>query len=256
MSTPSIYCYAGALSELTNLYSNCEFHILRIPEITDESLQRIHGYLKDRLATETIYTGGMPDILYTQDLQESFWNKVSNPNSVLLGIGGGSVMDVAKVLRFQPEGSYWLRKNLDNPININNGNKIPLLLAPTTAGTGSEVTPTATIWDFKNQNKHSLHGSAVMADVAIVDPWLSLGAPWVITRDSAIDALSHALEAIWNTNATPETSKLAISAADEICHYLPLLKEDLNNIRLRESLSRAALSAGLAMAKKIGRAHV
>jgi alcohol dehydrogenase class IV len=126
---------------------------------------------------------------------------------------------------------------------------MPLLLASTTAGTGSEVTPTATIWDFAEQRKHSFFGSQVLANVALTDPKLCVGAPWIISRDAAIDALSHALEAIWNKNRTEETTSLAILAAKKICHYLPLLRKDLDNLEIREQLSEAALSAGLAMAK-------
>ena len=249
MPKPSIYCSAGALNVLANLYSDSEFHILRIPEIADEMLQQIHASLNGRLAAEMIYSSGMPEISVIQEMQMVFWKNASQSNTVLLGIGGGSVMDIAKVLRFRPTGMDWLSQNLDTSIAVHEGYKMPLVLMPTTAGTGSEVTPTATIWDFQNQQKHSFFGPAVLADVAIVDPYLCLSAPWVITRDSAIDALSHALEAIWNIHANFETTKLAISAANDICHYLPLLKEDLNNIELRERLSRAALSAGLAMAK-------
>lgn len=249
MSTPSIYSSIGALSVLANLYPDCEFYVLRIPEISDQILDQIRTYLKDRLVSETIYSGGMPDILATQKMQEAFWRNANPSNSVLLGIGGGSVMDIAKVMRFQPAGIGWLRENLDVEINVNQDCKIPLVLAPTTAGTGSEVTPTATIWDFKSQQKHSFFGPQVMADIAIVDPYLCLGAPWNISRDSAIDALSHALEAIWNTNATPETTELAISAANDICHNLSNLKDNLNNIQIRAQLSKASLSAGLAMAK-------
>jgi alcohol dehydrogenase class IV len=249
MSNPSIYASTTALDVLTNLYPDQGFHILRIPELSNENLIRIRSCLNGRLVSETIYESGMPDISSIQHLQGVFWDKVVNTKSVLLGIGGGSVMDVAKVLRFRPDSNDWLNKNLDTPIEDKHLFKIPLILVPTTAGTGSEVTPTATMWDFKNQKKYSFFGSEVLADVAIVDPQLCLGAPWILSRDSAIDALSHALEAIWNTNSTPETTQLAIFAAGEICECLPTLKNNLENSELRDRLSRAALSAGLAMAK-------
>jgi len=158
-------------------------------------------------------------------------------------------MDAAKVLRYKPDGVAWLSKHLDISIEDESLPKIPLLLAATTAGTGSEVSPTATIWDFAKQRKHSFFGPEVFANVAISDPCLCLGAPWFVSRDSAIDALSHALEAIWNRNRTQETTNHAIYAAKKICHYLPLIRDDLSNLELREQLSEAALSAGLAMAK-------
>ena len=97
---------------------------------------------------------------------------------------------------YKPDGVAWLSKHLDVSIEDESLPKIPLLLAATTAGTGSEVSPTATIWDFAKQCKHSFFGPEVFANVAISDPCLCLGAPWFVSRDSAIDALSHALEAI------------------------------------------------------------
>ena len=249
MSRPSIYFGADALDELGNLYPDRGFHILRIPEISNAEMKKIHSSLQGRILSETIYQRGMPDIESIQQLQNDFWRHAHCENSVILGIGGGSVMDAAKVMRFKPNGIAWLSNNLDRPIEDRNAQKIPLLLASTTAGTGSEVTPTATIWDFVKQRKHSFFGSQVLANVAIVDPHLCLGAPWILSRDAAIDALSHALEAIWNRNSTEETSHLAIYAADKICHYLPLLRNNLDNLEIREQLSEAALSAGLAMAQ-------
>jgi len=247
MDKPNIYLGPRSLNQLENLYPDRGFHILRIPEISNLQMSNIHNSLQGRVLSETIYQNGMPEILYVQALQERFWQGIDHTNSVLLGVGGGSVMDVAKVLRFRPEGQAWLSKNLDSAIDGQHFFKIPLILAPTTAGTGSEVSPTATIWDFKNHHKHSFFGPQVLANEAIVDPCLCLGAPWIVSRDAAIDALSHALEAIWNRNSTSDTTRQAIEAAKIICEYLPRLQDNLENLEIREKLSCAALSAGLAM---------
>jgi alcohol dehydrogenase class IV len=249
MSKPSIYFGVGSLAELETLFPDRGFHILRIPEISDAHMRAIRNSLRGRILSEVIYQEGMPDTKTVESLQNDFWGHADGMNAALLGIGGGSVMDVAKVLRFKPDGKDWLSKHLDLPIGDQTFTKMPLLLASTTAGTGSEVTPTATIWDFQKQCKHSFFGSQVLADVAIIDPRLCIGAPWLISRDAAIDALSHALEAIWNRNRAKETDDLAIYAAQKICHYLPLLRDDLNNLEYRQALSASALSAGMAMAK-------
>jgi alcohol dehydrogenase len=248
MYKPYIYLGAGSLQELENLYPDLGFHLIRIPEISNVEIEKIRTYLHGRIISEVIYLKGMPDIQYVQKLQNDFWQYADCENSVLLGIGGGSVMDVAKVLRFRSDRNGWLSKHLDKSIDDPTLIKMPLLLASTTAGTGSEVTPTATIWDFNNQRKHSFFGEQVLANVAIVDPCLCLGAPWLISRDAAIDALSHALEALWNRNRSNETNNLAIFAAKKICYFLPLLRENLENLEFRQQLSEAALSAGLAMA--------
>ncbi|MBT8519911.1 phosphonoacetaldehyde reductase [Polynucleobacter paneuropaeus] len=249
MSKPSIYFGAGSLAELETLYPDRGFHILRIPQISNANMREIRSCLQGRILSETIYQKGMPDIQSVQELQNNFWMQAECENTVILGIGGGSVMDTAKVLRFKPDGHDWLSRHLDVSIEAPTFAKMPLLLVSTTAGTGSEVTPTATIWDFVAQRKHSFFGPQVLANVAIADPQLCVGTPWIISRDAAIDALSHALEAIWNRNRTEETTNLAIFAAKKICHYLPLLQENLDSLEFREQLSEAALSAGLAMAK-------
>ena len=249
MSQPSIYFGTGSLAELETLYPDRGFHILRIPEISEVNMKQIRSCLRGRILSEIIYQKGMPDIQSVQELQNDFWIHAECENSALLGVGGGSVMDIAKVLRFRPDSHDWLIRHIDISIEDPTFAKMPLLLASTTAGTGSEVTPTATIWDFAEQRKHSFFGSQVLANVALTDPKLCVGAPWIISRDAAIDALSHALEAIWNKNRTEETTSLAILAAKKICHYLPLLRKDLDNLEIREQLSEAALSAGLAMAK-------
>ncbi|WP_397389957.1 iron-containing alcohol dehydrogenase [Polynucleobacter sp.] len=249
MSKPSIYFGAGSILELGNLYPDRRFHILRIPEISSEELKKIRSSLQGRIISETIYQKGMPDIASIQEFQDDFWSRSDLEKSALLGIGGGSIMDAAKVLHYKPDGLAWLGAHLDVSVEDESLSKIPLLLASTTAGTGSEVAPTATIWDFAKQRKHSFFGPEVFANVAIIDPCLCLGAPWAISCDSAVDALSHALEAIWNGNRSEETTNLAIFTAKKICHYLPLIRDNLSNLELREQLSEAALSAGLVMAK-------
>ncbi len=250
---PTIHFGTDAVQALCELYPGRQFHWVRIPEINDEALKKVRLALSGRLASEMIYSQGMPDLRRVQAMHDGFWHDKDPQNSVLLGLGGGSLMDLVKVLRFVPSQGGWLQQHLDVAIEVaiedSDGSKVPLVLMPTTAGTGSEVTPTATIWDFEKQKKHSFFGPEVLANVAVVDPSFCCSAPWLVSRDSAIDALSHALEAIWNRHQTVQTTLWAVEAAQIICHELPLLEGDLDNLDRRERLSEAALLAGLAMAK-------
>lgn len=246
---PSISLGLDSINEISNLYPHKKFCLWHIPELDRELLLRIKSQLGRRLISQNIYEQGMPDLDMVRVAQYEFSKANQSDDSVILGIGGGSLMDFLKVLRFQSMNSNWLIENLDKPINAipENCKKHHLILMPTTAGTGSEITGTATIWNFKKKTKHSLFGSQVYADYAIVDPQLCYGAPWVLTRDSALDALSHALESIWNKNANHQTISLAIDACQKICTYLPNLKFNLNNPTARFELSHAALLAGIAM---------
>src|SRR5699024_6420334 len=117
---------------------------------------------------------------------------------------------------------------------------------PTTSGTGSEVTPWATVWDRGRDTKYSLHLPHTWACHAVIEAELVLGVPAAVTLSSGLDALSHALESIWNKNANPISDMYAVSAARSILKYLPQLMQDLTNVALREQMALAALKAGLA----------
>ena len=118
------------------------------------------------------------------------------------------------------------------------------------------MTPWATIWDQETKVKHSLHRADTWPAIAIVDPALMLSLPASVTLQSALDALSHALEAIWNRNANPISDTFAVAAVHEIFAALPLLMRDLGDIELRRRMSLAALKAGLAFSNtKTALAH-
>jgi alcohol dehydrogenase class IV len=248
---PSISLGVNSIAELSNLYPHKKFCIWHIPEIDKEVFLKIKGQLGRRIVSQHIYEMGMPDFDAVSAAHYEFSRDNQADDSVILGIGGGSLMDFVKVLRFSSLNPNWLKEHLNTPLEKVSKDCIrqPLILMPTTAGTGSEITGTATIWDFKRKTKHSFFGNQVYADFAIVDPQFCYGAPWILTRDSALDALSHALESIWNIHANEETRRLATSACQKICSQLPLMKKNLNNQAARLALSEGALLAGMAMSQ-------
>ena len=135
---------------------------------------------------------------------------------------------------------------------------LPMIAVPTTAGTGSEVTPWATLWDRTSaeHKKYSLHLEQTWPEAALVDPQLTLSLPQVVTRDSNLDALSHALEAIWNVNANPVSDAMAVQAAQTVIQNLPSLLENPQSELFRTLASKASLLAGLAFSNtKTALAH-
>jgi len=248
---PSISLGINSIAELNNLYPHKKFCIWHIPEIDKEILLKIKSQLGRRIVSQHIYELEMPDLDAVSAAQYEYSRNNQANDSVILGIGGGSLMDFVKVLRFSSLNQNWLKENLNTALEkvTEDCKRQPLILMPTTAGTGSEITGTATIWDFKRKTKHSLFGNQVYADFAIVDPQLCYGAPWILTRDSALDALSHALESIWNVHANDDTRRLAMDACQKICSQLPLIKNNLNNHVARLALSEGALLAGMAMSQ-------
>ncbi len=176
---------------------------------------------------------------------------MQHPKAALLAIGGGTTLDLAKIIRYR-------LIDLNFATEVWRSNKLPqqyhrhtLWCAPTTSGTGSEVTPWATLWDLNQQTpeKRSWSQPAGFPELALLDPELTQSCPVNITRDTALDALAHALESIWNTNAHPITRTLAIESAKTLLLYLPQSLDNLTDLHYREKLSHASLLAGLAMSQ-------
>lgn len=178
------------------------------------------------------------------------------PPQVIVALGGGSVIDAAKVLAAAGGDFARVRRFLETGAGAEDLHAIPIIAVPTTAGTGSEVTCWAAVWDAANGKKYSLARPSLYPEHALVDPELHLGLPRELTISTALDALSHALESLWNINANPVSRALAIAAARELLSGLPRVAEDLGDIALRNRVARAALMAGLAFSNtKTALAH-
>jgi phosphonate metabolism-associated iron-containing alcohol dehydrogenase len=175
----------------------------------------------------------------------------TQPDAALLAIGGGTTLDLAKLARFD-------LYDLALAPSVWRANKLPavhrrhtLWCAPTTSGTGSEVTPWATLWDLDAQPavKRSWSSSQGFADQAWIDPNLTLTCPEGLTRDTALDTLAHALESIWNHHANAITRPLAVRSARIVLQTLPPLMNKPQDKDLRGQMSQASLLAGLAMSQ-------
>src|SRR6185503_2425394 len=97
----------------------------------------------------------------------------------------------------------------------------PIIAVPTTAGTGSEVTSWATVWDTQSAKKYSLSRPGLYPGHALIDPALMTGKSRQLTISTGLDALSHALESLWNVNANPVSMHHAVVAARDILTVMP-----------------------------------
>src|SRR5690625_183060 len=170
---------------------------------------------------------------------------------VIVALGGGSVIDISKALSIyfktsQQDAFSRIESMLVDEKQYDDIFYKPIIAIPTTAGTGSEVTPWGTIWDDINKRKYSVHTNDLWCELAICDPELTLTLPKNLTVQTGLDALSHSLESIWNVNANPISSMYAHRSISEIINVLPKLVNDLSNIELRERLMLASLNAGKA----------
>jgi phosphonate metabolism-associated iron-containing alcohol dehydrogenase len=179
---------------------------------------------------------------------EITYNKIKEMNfELILAIGGGSVLDASKFFSVYNEKKEYkfVEDIIKGKLSKKEYKLTPIISVPTTAGTGSEITPWATIWDMDEKKKYSLHLPELFSEVAIYDPTLTLSVPKDITIQTGLDTLSHALESIWNKNANEITINYAIKSAKLIIDNLVLLLNDLQNLGYRENIMKACMYAGL-----------
>ncbi len=177
---------------------------------------------------------------------------------VIIAVGGGSPMDAAKIMWVMyehPEIDFQdmamrfmdIRKRVYTFPHM--GDKALFVAIPTTAGTGSEVTPFAVITDEKTGTKYPLADYELMPDIAIIDADLMMNIPKGLTSCSGIDAMSHALEAIASVMATDFTNGIAKEAIKLIFEYLPrAYSKGAHDAEAREKMANASTMAGMAFA--------
>ncbi|MES2184772.1 MAG: iron-containing alcohol dehydrogenase PsrA [Pseudomonadota bacterium] len=241
-------CGAGALSSLPTLLAGRKAVVVTFPEARQLGLvDRLQALLGDRMVGVIDQVLPNPDVAELQALYEDFWQDPQRAE-VLIAVGGGSSIDTAKALmvgtesgRFEDLVAALVAGKPFTPARLKT-----LIAVPTTAGTGSEVTPWATIWDRQAQRKHSLHLPETWPSIALVDPELMLSLPASVTLQSGLDALSHALESIWNVNANVVSDLFAVAAVQDILETLPQLMQKPGDVDLRARMALAALKAGMA----------
>ena len=216
-------------------------------------------YSDDQFTSYTrslIKTSGKPALLINDiapnpdfellSVQAKLYSEIKNKPEVIVALGGGSVIDSAKVFSAAENGFEKIKSFLETKKGGQDLSSTPIIAVPSTSGTGSEVTCWATIWDKKNSRKYSLAHEKLFPEIALIDPKLMMGKSYELTLVTALDALSHALESIWNVNANTISANHATFAAKSILKVLPKLLNDLTNIHLRTEMALASLSAGLA----------
>ena len=251
-------CLPVALDELKTVMGK-----KRVFVVTDQFLYK-NGYTKcvtDKLDSMGIVHTTFFDVAPDPTLacaQEGVAQMRAFEPDCIIAIGGGSAMDAAKimwVLYEHPEADFMdmamrfmdIRKRVYTFPKM--GEKAYFIAVPTSAGTGSEVTPFAVITDEKTGIKYPLADYQLMPNMAIVDADMQMTAPRGLTSASGIDALTHALEAYASIMATDYTDGLALKAMQTIFDYLPTCYDNgMNEPAAREKMANAATMAGMAFA--------
>jgi alcohol dehydrogenase class IV len=176
-----------------------------------------------------------------------------NPD-VIIGIGGGSVIDTAKAVSIIATNGgqvkdYWKGREFGKP-------SIPYIAVPTTSGTGAEITKNAVITASDHSFKKSIRSELMIPNIALVDPLLTLSMPPQVTAQTGLDALVQNLEAYTSRNAGPITDTLARKGIELAGAYLIRAYEDGNDVEAREGLSLASLYGGITLANAgLGLSH-
>ncbi|MDR2407074.1 MAG: phosphonoacetaldehyde reductase [Bacteroidales bacterium] len=175
-----------------------------------------------------------------EDLEKGL-SLLSGTNAdLIIGTGGGSVMDMSKLIRFFH--SYTTVS--ENTGYIKQKDLLPLINIPTTAGTGSEATHFAVL--YKNKMKYSIEHEDILPDVAIVYPPFTYNNPKYLTACTGFDALAQAIEAYWNVNATAESDEYALKATGLLWKNLPKVVNH-PSVKTRDIVSEGSYWAGKAI---------
>jgi alcohol dehydrogenase class IV len=211
------------------------------------ALELIEQSLKEASISYEIHVLERATLEPTTDMAELAAKLVSEKNAdLVVGIGGGSVLDVAKMAAALTGNPGNVRDYFGPGKVKNKGTKA--LMVPTTAGTGSEVTQHAIFLDLENNVKKAVASQAIMADVAIIDPMLTVSSPRNVTAASGFDAWLHAAEPFVSKNANPVTDALSLEAVRVISRNLGAAWSDPKDLDARYNMSLGCLMSGFALA--------
>lgn len=247
-----------AIEQLPNLLLKKNIH--KVLLITDPGIRScglttpLENLLKEKKIPCLVYdqTVANPTDLNVEEAKNMY---ISNGCEGIIGFGGGSSMDCAKATGariVRPEKSL---KKMEGILRVHK--KLPFLAAiPTTAGTGSEVTLAAVITDSKTHHKYPITDFSLIPACAVLDPKITCSLPPFLTACTAMDALTHAVEAYIGNSTIKETRKDAEEAVRLIFKSIKDAYDNGNNLEARRNLSQAAYLAGNAFSKSyVGYVH-
>ena len=236
----------GALNSIGEKVA--EMKVKKVMVVVDQSAI-VTGVLKR--AVDKLENAGLECLVFDEiaaDAPDTLVNKgaaIAREAGIeaVIGIGGGTVMDSAKSIAILLDNPGSINDYLTDPPTFVPSN-IPIILVPTTSGTGSECTDHAVIMDTAHNRKPAVF---MLSRLAILDPELTLTMPAAVTAYSGLDALTHAAEAVTTTNCDPRSEVIALAAIRGIAKWLPLAVADGSNIEAREGMALASNWAGQAL---------
>lgn len=248
-TTPRIVMGPGAIGQLGDEIR--EMKAKKVLLVTDKGIVKA-GLIKPALESlekseinHAVFDGVEPDPRY--EIAADCVSMIRREKTdFVIGFGGGSAIDIAKSAAIMATNEAPIAEYFGIDLIPKPG--LPTVMVPTTAGTGSEVTPIAILSDEGEKLKKGIVSPYLFPSVAILDPELTLGLPPNITASTGMDALIHAIEAYTSVNATDMTDILAFRAMELVYHNIRTAYANGNNLPARSSMMEGSLLAGMAFA--------
>ncbi|MDF2944227.1 MAG: hypothetical protein K0S01_3085 [Herbinix sp.] len=179
-------------------------------------------------------------------------NLIAVDYEIVIACGGGSVIDLAKAIIAlsykRTQVSQVIKDAIIKKEYLQHEKKVEFIAVPTTAGTGSEVTRWATVWDSSREMKMSVDAPWLAPSVAYIIPELTMKLSNRLTLSTGLDALTHAIESYWSKKSNAISRELSKSAIHLITKYLPKVLKDPDHLEYRTKMSLGSVFAGLAFA--------
>ncbi|MBY0551674.1 MAG: bifunctional acetaldehyde-CoA/alcohol dehydrogenase [Candidatus Obscuribacterales bacterium] len=252
-TTKNIYINPGSIEHLRGLRTRSAFVVTSASAASRGHLSMVLERLPENCKVDVFSQVGVEPDMSTVEAAVAMMRK-SKPDTII-ALGGGSVLDAAKVMRLFYDWPDLKIRDINTPfldfrqrvVKFPTGASTQLVAIPTTSGTGSEVTPFAVLKDKKENRKVSLVDESLLPDIAILDAQLTRSLPPHITIDTAVDALTHALEALVSIISSDYTDGLALEAIRLVFEALPEAIKAPSNVVWRHKLHNAACLAGMAI---------
>lgn len=249
---------AGRINEIKDLSSGLGSKCLMVSRPVNGSQKRTYKKINAILKEAGVAVFHFDEIVpnpTTEGVENGIKKAVEHQVHFILGVGGGSVMDSAKLIAFFYNKEAKLEwddaiEKYSNPFAVGKSpsEALPFVAVSTTSGTGSQSTQAAVVTDTVNKNKVTIFHSGLFPSVSIIDPELMLSVPAQVTAATGFDAFTHAFESYLGNMTSPLTETMSLQAIKIVFDYLPKAIENPTDIEARTQLAWADTLAGMCLA--------
>lgn len=235
----------GKFAELPKLVSGNRIALITTPGFTRRGMtEKLSQMFGERLVSIVDNILPNPDL----DALDAAIHQVRgfSPDAIL-ALGGGSAMDSGKIIAkaIAAPAGWTLAAHFRDGAPMHTEKPLPCYAVATTSGTGAEVTPFATVWDGVTNTKYSLASQDMFPTAALLDPELTMDMPEEVTLSTGLDAVSQALESVWNRSCNEITLGWAINSLRLSLGSLAVAGKEPGNLQARSDMAQASLLAGL-----------